>query len=56
MTNAAITPGIHPQRVRIKTIIKDPHPLPITANGGNMIANITLNILMANCFFVCYQI
>ena len=44
--NAAITPGIHPQTVNINTIIMDPHPLSITAKGGNKIDNNTLQILI----------
>ena len=39
--NAPITPGIHPHKVRRKTITNEPHPWSITANGGNMIASIT---------------
>jgi hypothetical protein len=39
--NAPITPGIHAQRVRIKTINIEPHPLSITASGGNMMQSIT---------------
>jgi hypothetical protein len=32
---AAITPGTHPQSVKIQTIIKEPQPLSTTAKGGN---------------------
>jgi hypothetical protein len=39
---AAITPGIHPKQVKIKTITRDPHPLSITAKGGNIMQSITL--------------
>jgi len=46
MIRAAITPGIHPHKVNIKTMITDPQPLPNTANGGKMIAKITLQILI----------
>jgi len=46
MTKAAITPGTHPQKVKSSTIKKDPQPLPITAKGGNKIANKTLKILI----------
>ena len=46
MTNAAITPGTHPQRVSKKTIRIEPHPLPITDNGGNKMANKTLQKLI----------
>lgn len=65
--SAAITPGIHPNRVRMKTIRNEPQPLSITARGGNMMAKITRNtdircfvfrLLLANrehsiCLF-CY--
>ena len=50
MIRAAITPGIHPKRVRMKTMINDPHPLPITASGGKMMANITRNTDMIISF------
>lgn len=46
MMSAAITPGIHPHKVKIKTIIIEPHPLSRTANGGNKIDRITLQILI----------
>ena len=46
MISAAITPGTHPQSVNKNTIIIDPQPLPITANGGKNIANKTLNKLI----------
>lgn len=46
MISAAITPGIHPHKVKIKTITTDPQPLSKTANGGNMIDKITLQILI----------
>lgn len=45
---AAITPGIHPQTVSIKTINTDPQPLPITASGGKRIASRTFHILIPN--------
>ena len=41
MIKAPMIPGIQPQRVRRNTIVKDPHPLSITANGGKKIANNT---------------
>ncbi|TYP96072.1 hypothetical protein C7447_1099 [Tenacibaculum adriaticum] len=47
ITKAPITPGIHPQSVNKKMIINEPHPLSITDNGGNKIANKTLNKLIA---------
>lgn len=43
---AAITPGIHPITVKIKTIITLPQPLSITARGGNKIDNNTLHIFI----------
>ena len=43
---AAITPGIHPQIVKIRTIKMDPHPLSSTAKGGNKIERRTLHILI----------
>jgi len=46
MTKAAITPGTQPQRVSKNTIRIEPHPLPITDNGGNRMANNTLQKLM----------
>ncbi|CAM1339617.1 conserved hypothetical protein [Tenacibaculum aestuarii] len=46
MISAAITPGTHPQSVSKNTIMIDPHPFPITAKGGNKIANKTLNKLI----------
>lgn len=33
--NARIVPGSHPKRVKRKTRQTDPHPLSITASGGN---------------------
>ena len=46
MINAAITPGIHPHIVRIKTINTEPQPLSITASGGNKIESRTLQKLI----------
>ena len=43
---AAITPGIQPHNVKIRTIITDPHPLSKTANGGKKIESNTLQILI----------
>ena len=34
MTNAAMTPGIHPRQVRMKTMRNEPQPLSTTARGG----------------------
>lgn len=48
MINAPITPGIHAQRVSIKTMTTLPHPLSITAKGGNKIDNNTLHMLISN--------
>jgi hypothetical protein len=39
---AAITPGIQPKQVKINTIIIDPQPLSITANGGKIMQSKTL--------------
>lgn len=47
---AAITPGIHPKSVSIKTISTEPHPLSMTARGGKMMERMTLNIDMCNTF------
>jgi len=44
--SAAITPGIQPHNVKIRTIIIEPQPLSRTANGGNKIDNNTLQILI----------
>jgi hypothetical protein len=46
MTKAPIIPGIQPQRVSIKIIKKEPHPLSTTASGGKIIANKTLKKLI----------
>lgn len=46
MISAAITPGIQPSTVRIRTIKIDPQPLSMTAKGGNRIDNKTLQILI----------
>lgn len=48
---AAITPGTQPQSVNKNTIMIDPQPLPITANGGKKIANKTLSKLI---YFIIY--
>lgn len=44
--SAAITPGIHPHIVKIRTIKIDPHPLSSTAKGGNKIERRTLQKLI----------
>lgn len=46
MIKAARTPGAHAHKVSNSVIMKEPKPLSMTANGGNMIANMTLTILM----------
>ncbi len=51
MISAAITPGIHPRRVRIKTIKIDPQPLSYTASGGKRTDKITLQTLI---FLIIY--
>lgn len=48
--NAAITPGTQPAKVKRSTIIKEPQPLPKTANGGKIIAKITRQKLIAFLF------
>ena len=49
---APITPGIHPNTVRINTIKKDPQPLSTTARGGNIMESNTLNSDMRILFLV----
>ena len=51
MTNAAITPGTHPQNVKSKTIRNDPQPFPMTDKGGNKMANKTRIKLIVVGFF-----
>ena len=48
MIKAPITPGIQAQRVKMKTITTLPHPLSMTAKGGNKIDKSTLQILILN--------
>ena len=48
--NAPITPGTHPHSVNRKMMIKDPHPLSITASGGRKIHTMALRIFMALAF------
>lgn len=48
MIKAAITPGTHPKKVRIRTIKIDPQPLSKTAKGGNKIDKSTRQKLI--CF------
>ncbi len=50
--SAAITPGIHPNMVKINTIKTDPQPLSITAKGGNKMDKITLQILIVYKFTI----
>jgi len=45
--SAAITPGIHPQAVKIATMMIEPQPLSRTAKGGKTIDNKTRQKLMA---------
>jgi hypothetical protein len=47
---AAITPGIQPKQVKIKTIINEPQPLSITAKGGKIIQSITLKMPILDVF------
>jgi hypothetical protein len=44
--SAAITPGIHPKRVKSNTIRIDPQPRSYTANGGKTIDNNTRQTLI----------
>ena len=48
-------PGTQPQRVKMNTIKKDPHPLSTTANGGNKIESKTRQILMIFLFKLVYN-
>ena len=41
-----MTPGTHPQKVKSKTIKKEPQPLPMTERGGKIMANKTLKKLI----------
>ena len=54
MTRAAITPGTQPQKVKSRTIRKEPQPLPITARGGKSMANKTRMKLMMILIDVFY--
>ena len=51
ITNAAITPGTHPQSHNKKTITIEPHPRSRTAKGGQKIERMTLQILMILMIF-----
>jgi hypothetical protein len=46
ITNAAITPGTHPQSHNKNTMKIEPQPLSITAKGGQIIESKTLQKLM----------
>jgi hypothetical protein len=48
---AAITPGIHPQQVRMMTRRIAPQPRSSTASGGNMIHRIALKIPICSLLF-----
>jgi hypothetical protein len=50
MTNAAITPGIHPARVSKNTIRTDPQPWSMTASGGKMMQMRTLKSDISKIF------
>tara|TARA_R110002049_G_scaffold10476_13_gene51553 strand:- start:7013 stop:7219 length:207 start_codon:yes stop_codon:yes gene_type:complete len=54
MMSAAIVPGTQPHNHNKKTINIDPQPLPITAKGGQKMANITLQKLIF--FLIIYFI
>ncbi len=47
MTNAPITPGIHPQSVNKKMMKNEPHPLSMTDKRGKIIANKTRKKLIS---------
>ncbi len=51
MIKAAMTPGTHPAQVSNPVIIIDPHPLSMTASGGNMIDRKTLSRLIIMVVF-----
>ena len=51
ITKAAITPGTQPKSHSKKTIIIEPHPLSITAKGGQIIDSKTLQKLILNLDF-----
>ncbi len=50
MTNAAITPGTQPAKVRRSTIMIDPQLLSNTANGGNNMDKSTRQKLIVQFF------
>ena len=52
MTKAAITPGTQPQSHNKNTIKIEPHPLPITAKGGQIIDSKTLQKLMFDLILI----
>jgi len=53
ITNAAITPGTQPQKVKSSTIKKEPQPLPKTAKGGkNMASNTRIKLICHVCFMI----
>ena len=54
MTSAAMTPGTYPAQVRMKTMITDPHPRSMTANGGKMMERMTRKMDMV-LFFKGFQ-
>jgi hypothetical protein len=54
---APITPGIHPHRVRMKTISTEPQPLSITARGGKIMERITLiNDISVSFLEICRKV
>lgn len=52
MISAAITPGTHPKKVRIKTIKIEPQPLSKTAKGGSRMDKRTRQKLILYCLFI----
>lgn len=55
MTSAAITPGTQPQKVKSRTIRKEPQPFPMTDKGGKRMANNTLMKLILILIDVLYR-
>ena len=51
-----MTPGTQPHNHKRKTIKIDPQPLPITDNGGQIIASRTLQKLIILCFDLMYLV
>lgn len=55
--SAAITPGTQPQRVKSTTMTIEPHPLSITAKGGNNIdSNTRQKPIVAKLRLLSYEL